>query len=624
MNVAYNFADSASIQPPDTGSRTPLSVVRFVILPLSLALWAIGVAHTNTSSLGQYGLLTALPLIFYVGLVLLLVSVGIELSRARLSSFLIGLHAVSLVLMLYGTPALVYQAGRYGWLYKTVGIVQYVNQHGSLDRSIDIYQDWPGFFALAGWFNKVAGVNSALQYAKWAQVVFELAAIPLLYAIYKSLSLPVWHRWLAIMLYSGSNWISQDYFSPQGVTTVISLGLMAILVRWMLVFDVDRRGSQAYMRGDQGADANSQEAVKRQIRRALPFVGILILLFFVITMTHELSPYIIIIQVAMLVVIRSARPAWVAPLLAIIAVGYLLPNISFVNSHYGLFSSIGNFFGNVQTPSAKHALPTPESRKVVADCADLLSLGIWALALVGAWRRRKARRMVLTLLVLTFSPILVLFGGGYGNEGILRVFLFSLPWAVVLAVCALAPLRGKRGDAGHSAMLAVIPLGLAVTLFFPAFFGNDLINAMPASEVRTITAFLETAKPGPILGATDNWSGSDANYNDFPFGWIYGSPGSITLDKGDADIATYIARSFVHYSGYAPAYVIIAPSMVNYNTAYAVTPPGNIIALRESLGKSAYWKLVTNSDGTIIYQLTSAAKKIPSGPFSQKLSVVVP
>ena len=124
-----------------------------------------------------------------------------------MSTWRMALHATALVVMLYGTAPLVYQEGRYGWLYKTIGVVQYINAHGQLNPQIDIYQNWPGFFALSAWFDKVAGVGSPLAYAKWAQLVFEPAALPLLYIIYDALSLTWRQRWVALMLYSATNWI---------------------------------------------------------------------------------------------------------------------------------------------------------------------------------------------------------------------------------------------------------------------------------------------------------------------------------------------------------------------------------------------------------------------------------
>lgn len=122
-------------------------------------------------------------------------------------------------------------------------------------------------------------------------------------------------------------------------------------------------------------------------------------------------------------------------------------------------------------------------------------MGIWLLVLAGAWLRCKpSRRLVIALLLLTFTPVLVLVADAYGNEGLLRVYLFSLPWAVALAAHALArpaPAPRDRDErAGHDALRAVVTLALAVTLFFPSFFGNDGADVMTPSEVNTVLAAL--------------------------------------------------------------------------------------------------------------------------------------
>lgn len=613
MNVTYDTGRLQGADEADTGPSMLIRVLRLVLLPLSLVLWVIGISQTNTNNLGTYGLPAALPVVFYAGIVGLLISAGIEFSRPRISEVRLALHSMALVVILYGTAPLVYKEGRYAWLYKTIGVVQYVNAHGSLDRSIDIYQNWPGFFALAAWFDKVAGVDTALDYAKWAQLVFELAAIPLLYTIYKSLALPTWHRWVAIMLYSGANWIGQDYFSPQGMSTVLSLGIMALVVRWTLVVTQ--------------ADQSLPKATRAErTRRSAPFLAAIIVLFFVLTASHELSPYIVTIQVAALAVTGLARPRWIALVLATITLAYLAPNFTFVNEHYGVLSSIGSFFSNLQPPtvSSDSGLVIPASHRFISDCTLLLTGGIWILAAVGAWLRRRARKMVLALVLLTYSPILVLAAGSYGNEGILRVYLFSLPWAVTLAASALAPLRNLSAHAGRNALRAIVPLAIAVALFFPSFFGDDSSNMMSASQVQTLLAFQESMKPGTLLLGLGNAAVSDtANYNEWPVTAIFGG-GSVVPGTAPSDVATYLARTMVHFSGTAPAYVVITPSMIAYNDDFGLTEPSNFPKLLGSLAKSKYWSLVANDQGTVIYQMTAAASKVPAGSYAAISIIGVP
>jgi hypothetical protein len=80
---------------------------------------------------------------------------------------------------------------------------------------------------------------------------------------------------------------------------------------------------------------------------AIPFFVALLVLFFVLVSTHELSPYIVTVQLIAIVFIGQMRPRWVPLATLAVTIGYLLPNFSYVNSHFGLLSSFGNFFSNI-------------------------------------------------------------------------------------------------------------------------------------------------------------------------------------------------------------------------------------------------------------------------------------
>lgn len=624
ISTRHRSEPSSVLADPAPG-RTHLHVAD-LFLPASLALWALGVKRTNATVLGPYGLPTVLPIVFYAGLALLVVSAGTELARRHLSRWRMSLHTVALVVMLYGTAPLVYSDGRYSWLYKTIGVVQYVNEHGQLNRHIDIYQNWPGFFALAAWFGKVADVASPLGYAKWAQLVFELAALPLLYVIYDALSLAVRQRWLALLLYSASNWIGQDYFSPQALGTLFSLGIMAITIRWLYVNDQSEK-----RRPDEQPDAvradltSSPQSLSRAGRPALLYPTIL-LVYFVLTFTHELSPYMLAIQIGALVVARRLRPVWLPFALAAIAVGYLLPRFTFVYSHYGLLNSIGNFFSNAAPPSFKVGA-VPKSQLLIERCADALSVSMFGLAIAGAWLRRRSGHNVLALVLLAFSPLILLAIQGYGEEGILRVYLFSLPWTAALAASALVSKSGNhraahkgsavfhRPQLAHGAVRAPVALGLILALFFPAFFGDDSFNRMPQSEVATITSFLQSAPAGPMYPAIDNASLADtARYNLYPLRAIFGSYSLMGTAPVETDIAGVIAaNALVSTHGSQPAYVVISPSMIAYNQAYRVTPVSSFPILLSALAHSSDWTLVVHRAGTMIYELPPSPVHLYSG-----------
>ena len=366
-------------------------------------------------------------------------------------------------------------------------------------------------------------------------------------------------------------------------------------------------------------------------RRRTAFVLTILLLYFVLTFTHELSPYIVAVQLLVLAAARPLRPRWLPLAMLAIAVAYLLPRLSFVNSHYGLLSSLGSFFGNVAPPSASPtsgATPSvPASQLLIQHCADLLSVIMWLLALVGAWRLRHSGRIVLALLVLTYSPVLVLFGQAYGNEGILRVYLFSLPWAAALAAAAVEPgllsrkmvprLRAATGSLDFAWikpalrwLRAPVALWIVIALFFVAFYGDDAFDTFPQTEVNALLAFQQYARLGPVYVAEDNVPAADTDrYYLLQVSSIFGSRnGTPLVQKATPGIASVIAtNSKTLTQGKAPAYVVIAPSMVAYNAAYGQVPPDSFTILQESLARSREWKLIVNQDGTLIYELPPGA-----------------
>jgi hypothetical protein len=622
--------------PDDPASAKTRPHASDLLLPVSLLLWALGVDRTDVAALGPYGLPPALPVLFYAGLALLVVSAGIELARPRPSPWRMSLHVVALVVMLYGTAPLVYSEGRYTWLYKTIGVIQYVNVHGQLNPSIDIYQQWPGFFALAAWFGKVAGVASpAATYAKWAQLVFELAALPLLNLAYEALSLTARQRWIALLLYPASNWIGQDYLSPQALGTLLSLGVTVVALRWLYVNAPAEDHQPDQIRYLPWWKAPLARISARSVRSRALACAVIVIVYFVLTFTHELSPYMVAVQLGALAVAGLLRPRWFPLVLAAIAFAYLAPRFSFVNRNFGILNSIGDFFGNAE-PQDFTAGVLPPNQRLVEHCQEALSAGMWVLAVAGAWLRRRSGRSVLALVLLTFSPFILLGALAYGQELILRVELFSLPWTAALAALALAsPRTVEREVTGYRASPALsvglqrhlpkltsaalrvpLVLGLALALFFPAFFGDDSYNMMPRSEVTAITSFLGDAAPGPLYIAIGNVPTlvNTGRYNLFPLVPIFGGgltiAGTAPVTPGILNIVTNFARE--QTGGRKPAYIVIAPSMTAYNQAYRVTPPSSFTTLLMALAHDHRWKLVVRQSGTVIYELPPTVPSLRS------------
>lgn len=604
-------------------SRLAVFTVSDLLAAASIVLYGLSIHVVPVSKIGQYGLIPALPINVLIAVGLLVVASALALAARTLVVARLTGYLVILIFFLYGTAALVYREGRYNWLYKTVGVVQYINAHGSLNRFIDIYQNWPGFFALAAWFDKVAGISNPLAYAKWAQFAFELVTISVVSFALKAFPITDRERWTALFLYIAANWVGQDYFSPQALGVVLSLGAIGIALhalvrtgrpnavgrfaqrltdRVPLVRRLRRGGHRA------GSAVPGEVAAGTSQPGAARTVGVLIALFlvyFVLVFVHELSPYLVLAELGVLALVGSLRPSWTILGLAAIAVGYLVPRFTFVNQHYGLLASLGSFFSNVRPAAAGYLGAIAPGIHTSFFAAEALSVGMWALAAVGAWFRWHSGRSTLVLVVLTVAPILVIIGQTYGQTAILRVYLFSLPW--VSALCASAVWYLCSRVPWIRALQLTALLACIVTLFATAFYGADQLYVMPAGEVEAMQHFYAEALPGPVYSLNLNFPGLvTSNYNYFPENYLTGPYGVMNISAIRRDSGQLVAHALRRAGATRghPAYVVLATTERVYGVNQGVMGPKTYTYLMRSLlSDHRQWRTVTRQHGVLIEEL---------------------
>ena len=362
------------------------------LLPISVALWIAGLRDLHASPVPLSILPAGSVVVFLAGLGVLVVSTGLVLARRKFSKHRMALHLGALIVMLYATAPLVYPEPRFSWLYKHVTITNFITVHHALSQVLGIYRIWPGFFALAAWIDKVAGVSTPLVYASWAELFFEILYALELAWILRALQLGERERWLALFMFVGANWIAQDYFSPQGLGLVLSLGVFGMALHWL---KGERRPWVTNLEHRVGSFLGRKRSRLQELRdatyhgevevvsptgpsRGFAIVAIL-LTFGVLTFVHELSPYLVAVQLGGLVLIGTMRPWWVIVAMVAIAVGFLLPSFGYVNHAYGLTASIGNFFGNLKSPSSTFTLGSEA----------LLTNRVRLVLSVGMWRSRR-------------------------------------------------------------------------------------------------------------------------------------------------------------------------------------------------------------------------------------------
>ena len=157
---------------------------------------------------------------------------------------------------------------------------------------------------------------------------------------------------------------------------------------------------------------------------------VVLVLYVPLIFIHPLSPYVVVLWIGGLVVINRLRPIWLLPLLAVIAIFYLVPNLGYVNRTYGVFKAFGNIANNIATRTATTVAgggikPTLGPNHFVEPIIVTL---LCILGIIGIVVRIRQGRNYLSMLVLLGAPLIVVFAVSYGNEGINRVWLFAYPW----------------------------------------------------------------------------------------------------------------------------------------------------------------------------------------------------
>ncbi len=164
------------------------------------------------------------------------------------------------------------------------------------------------------------------------------------------------------------------------------------------------------------------------------------MIFVVSTLSHQLTPFLMIAACLGLVLVRRCTPRALPVLLAVIVIGWVSYGaVAYWSGHLAtIFGNIGQLSGTLSASvsgrvrgSSIHQF-ADKSRIGLAAVMCLLAAG----GLVRRWRGGITDR---ALIVLFIAPVTVVAVQNYGGEIALRVYLFALPAIAVLAACLFFP-----------------------------------------------------------------------------------------------------------------------------------------------------------------------------------------
>lgn len=582
----------------DAAERRPASYAALAaqLTPLAagVALWLSSLRSIDVAALGDHGLLDVLPVAWYAALALLVLGGAAATAAGGCSGWVTAAYVGAVVAVLYATIPAAADAPQYPWTYKHIGVTALIDAHHGIDTSVDIYNRWPGLFAAAAAFSRLAGLPDPVSFAAWAEPLFMAIDALLVAAIAHALTRSPRVAGASALLFVLFNWVGQTYFSPQAAASTLALALLLVVLRAGL-------GARA------AHWLGAGEPEPRRLLRWSPWsVGCVVLLLDVaVIVTHQLTPFAIAAQVGALAALGVVRSWRLLAVIVVLPVVFLLVNFGYVNEHFTLLTSLDPF-DNLRSAGTYDVARSP-GKVLNADLSLLLSAGMFAGTAIGAWvlRRRGLGLLPWLLLALAFSPFAVALLQSYGGEASLRVILYAAPWASMLVAAAIDGVR----SAGLRVGLAVAVAGAACALTVPAFFGVSQLNVIPRSTVAVSEQFYAQAPAGSVLMLAgpgfplrvgpryDRFRGpiGDADPNLLHETRFRERPlGAADLPAVVREIQRYAQHGFLAFSD----------TQLHWAATFGLTPPGALADLERAVAGSPLFRLRWRSPTARIYELT--------------------
>jgi hypothetical protein len=561
------------------------SALPIVLLATAVGLWALSLDEIDLRRVSNVGLISALPASFFAAVYLLTVSFGLTLASGRLVP-LAPIHVVVQVLVLFGTPSFVEDGPRLQIAWSLAGIVDYITQNNAIDRGIDAFFNWPGFFVLVSFLTRAADLPDSLGLAQWAPLFFNLAYVPPLLLILRSLSLTDRQTWVALWLFFSGNWVGQDYLSPQAFAYFLYLAAIAI----MLVNFAPRAGRK-----------DDSDASLPSPRGRVVAVVVVVLLALVLAPSHQLTPWALVASIGALVVVRRLPLVGLPVLLAAIAATWVVFFAGpYLAGHFGTVASpIGSIGSNVESNLGQR-LEGNAGHLFVVRARLAFSAGLVGLAVLGAVCLRRAGGRVRTVGALAFAPFLLVGVQNYGGEVVIRAYFFALPFLATAAAGAVAPLYAARRVL--TTALATIGLLAIAGAFFVTRYGNERMDFFTKDELAAIRFAYDHSTPRSRLVA--------ANGN-LPWRFEhYADRNHRILDDEDvvAGSASEMLEEFDDED--VPSYLILTRSQTAAGELFNGWPPGTLERVWVALLRSGRFETVfANHDATVLEFIPSDGRR---------------
>jgi hypothetical protein len=580
-----------------------------------LILFFASLPDVDLGRMNGLGLLSVLPVGAVAGVTLVALAFMIGLALPKPYRAVLSATLASLVICLDGITAFIEPEPRFPTAYQVAGYVQYVSATGHAAPGLAAYFSWPGFFALVSFVTGAAGTHGLLALLRIWPVAIDLLYLPPLFLLMGNLRVSWQARWLAGFLFAIGNWVGQDYFSPQAFGYLIYLIFIAILVNWFAAPSPPR----SHRRLAAVLEPGERPSLPAGTGPRAFLLALLIALFTVTTVSHQLTPFFMIGACVALVVVRRCTLTGLPVLLTVILAGWVsYETVVYWSGHLsGLIGGLGDLGPNVTSSVSGRLTGSSSTHLLALHARIVLTAVLIGLAGLGALRRRRRGMSDRVLLALVAMPLPVVAMQSYGGEIALRIWLFMLPAACPLAACLFFPgLQPGRPGWGTLSVLAACALVMPAG-FLLARYGNEAFERTPPGELAAMNWIYARAGDG----ARVLWLSAAPQVDVTPdMPWDYTDLARVVY------VPTLAPRDPVQVGGVVSALRSAGPG------SYLIVPETEVAALQQTASYASDWgprfnaamaaapgvRVADSASGAVVYAL-----RWPPGARPQPLGLSV-
>ncbi|MBA2631069.1 MAG: hypothetical protein H0U84_08635 [Thermoleophilaceae bacterium] len=579
----------------------------------ALVVWVLALRDVDIRQVNDLGLASVLPVSVYLAVVLVTISFCLTLVRGAPRTWLVLLHLIALVVMLYGASSAIAQIPTFNISWRHAGITDYILRTGQVEPQIDAYFNWPGFFFLTAIVTDLAGLENALGLVKWAPVFFNLLYLPPLVMIARSAAADERLVWAAVWVFFLTNWVGQDYLAPQALSYFMYLALVAVLLTWF------RRSAPAVVRRPRWmaerleglrAWAHEHDDEPSAAPRPAQLVALLLACVAIIAVTagsHQLTPFAMLAGVGALVLLGRCSARGLPTIAAVLILAWIsYMTLAYLAGHIEeLRGQVGELRGAVGSNVSGRVAGSPDHTLVVSIRIGMTGL-LWLAAGVGIFRALRRGRHA-SLAALAVAPFVLIGLNAYGGEVLLRIYLFALPF-VAFFVATLLPLQARPRQAA-TALLALSAVLLAGFVF--TRYGNERLALFTPGDVQTVEQLYRIAEPGAVLVApSPNLPWQSEGYARYKYHTL--TKNLPAAGDGAKDRDAVLERRMTAYmqSTKTNAYLVITRSIRSFDALFPGRW-GSVAALERVLSSSPqFTTLYEGRDGRIF----ALADRQPGAP----------